>query len=112
MALRASSAGPREGTGFTKLHDRARRGQRRRGSLGRVPGTEASAMTLALVLAVALAGGSSFSKIDWSRGLSRDAFSQPERVIDALAIAPGARVADLGAGDGYFVGYLADAVGP
>jgi len=69
-------------------------------------------MTLALVLAVALAGGSSFSKIDWSRGLSRDAFSQPERVIDALAIAPGARVADLGAGDGYFVGYLADAVGP
>lgn len=68
-------------------------------------------MTFALVLAVVLAGDSSFARIDWSRGLSRDAFSQPERVIAALAIQPGARVADLGAGDGYFVGYLADAVG-
>lgn len=68
-------------------------------------------MRLAFVLAVALAGDSSFAKIDWSRGLSRDAFNQPEKVIAALAIEPGDRVADLGAGDGYFVGPLADAVG-
>jgi predicted methyltransferase len=64
-----------------------------------------------LVLAVALAAGSSFAKIDWSRGLSRDAFSQPEKVLAALAIEPGARVADLGAGDGYFTRPLAEAVG-
>lgn len=69
-------------------------------------------MPLALVLAVALSADSSFAKIDWSRGLSRDAFSQPEKVIAALAIEPGARVADLGAGDGYFVAPLAEAVGP
>jgi len=64
-----------------------------------------------LALALALAGTSSFAKIDWSRGLSRDAFSQPERVLAELAIGPGARVADLGAGDGYFAFRLADAVG-
>jgi predicted methyltransferase len=64
-----------------------------------------------LLLAVVLAGTSSWAKIDWSRGLSRDAFSQPERVLAALALAPGAWVADLGAGDGYFTFRLAEAVG-
>jgi arsenite methyltransferase len=66
---------------------------------------------VALVLAVALAGTWSVAKIDWSRGLSRDALSQPERVLEALAIAPGAQVADLGAGAGYFTLPLAGAVG-
>lgn len=65
----------------------------------------------ALVLAVALSADWSFAKIDWGRGLSRDAFSQPEKVLAALAIEPGARVADLGAGDGYFTRRLAEAVG-
>jgi ubiquinone/menaquinone biosynthesis C-methylase UbiE len=67
-----------------------------------------------LVLALVLGGAASSScaKVDWSRGLSRDALSQPERVLAELAIAPGARVADLGAGDGYFTFRLADAVGP
>jgi SAM-dependent methyltransferase len=65
----------------------------------------------ALLLAVALSADWSFAKIDWSRGLSRDAFSQPEKVLAALAIEPGARVADLGAGDGYFTRPLAEAVG-
>jgi len=66
----------------------------------------------ARALVLALAGHWSFAKIDWSQGLSRDAFSQPERVLAALAIEPGARVADLGAGDGYFTRPLAEAVGP
>jgi predicted methyltransferase len=66
----------------------------------------------ALALAVVLAGTSSCAKVDWSRAPSRDAFSQPEKVLAALAIAPGARVADVGAGDGYFTRPLADAVGP
>lgn len=42
---------------------------------------------------------------------SRDAWQKPKEVIEKLAIAPGARVADIGAGGGYFTWYLADAVG-
>jgi arsenite methyltransferase len=44
-------------------------------------------------------------------GFGRDSWQQPDRVIESLAIAPGARVADLGAGGGYFTWHLADAVG-
>jgi ubiquinone/menaquinone biosynthesis C-methylase UbiE len=33
---------------------------------------------------------------------SRDGWQQPERVLDALALAPDAVVADIGAGSGYF----------
>ena len=43
---------------------------------------------------------------------SRDAWQKPKEVIEKLAIIPGARVVDLGAGGGYFTWYLADAVGP
>ncbi|MEW6248240.1 MAG: methyltransferase domain-containing protein [Nitrospirota bacterium] len=43
---------------------------------------------------------------------SRDAWQQPKTVIQALSIAPGSRVADLGAGGGYFTWRLAEAVGP
>jgi ubiquinone/menaquinone biosynthesis C-methylase UbiE len=43
---------------------------------------------------------------------SRDEWQQPKAVIQALAIAPGTRVADLGAGGGYFTWPLAEAVGP
>ena len=43
---------------------------------------------------------------------TRDAWQQPETVIETLAIAPGATVADVGAGDGYFVPWLSRAVGP
>jgi predicted methyltransferase len=42
----------------------------------------------------------------------RDAWQQPERVVADLALVPGARVADLGAGGGYFTFHLARAVGP
>ena len=44
--------------------------------------------------------------------LGRGTWQRPDDVVTALAIAPGSRVADLGAGDGYFVPYLAAAVGP
>ena len=43
---------------------------------------------------------------------SRDAWQKPKEVIEKLAITPGSRVADLGAGGGYFTWYLARAVGP
>lgn len=38
----------------------------------------------------------------------RDAWQKPHEVIQALALAPGARVADLGAGTGYFSARLAN----
>ena len=43
---------------------------------------------------------------------SRDAWQKPKEVIQELSVAAGSRVADLGAGGGYFTWYLADAVGP
>lgn len=45
-------------------------------------------------------------------GPDRDAYQKPEQVMDALGIADGARVADLGAGGGYFTIRLARRVGP
>ena len=41
-----------------------------------------------------------------------DRWRQPERVIAALDLAAGQRVADVGAGSGYFTLHLARAVGP
>lgn len=43
---------------------------------------------------------------------SRDAWQQPEAVVESLAIRQGEEVADLGAGSGYFTVRLARAVGP
>jgi len=41
----------------------------------------------------------------------RDTWQKPQGVIEQLSIAPGSRVADLGAGGGYFTWHLAKAVG-
>jgi ubiquinone/menaquinone biosynthesis C-methylase UbiE len=43
---------------------------------------------------------------------ARDEWQQPQAVVQALKIMPGAFVADLGAGGGYFTFPLAQAVGP
>ncbi len=45
-------------------------------------------------------------------GPDRDEWQQPERIMDALGIADGAHVADLGAGGGWFTIRLAHRVGP
>lgn len=45
-------------------------------------------------------------------GPDRDEWQQPDRVMDALGIADGSRVADLGAGGGWFTTRLALRVGP
>ncbi len=45
-------------------------------------------------------------------GGGRDAWQQPDEVMRALAIAPGAHVADIGSGGGYFTFRFARAVGP
>src|SRR5690606_31358194 len=42
----------------------------------------------------------------------RDEWQQPERIMDALRIADGSRVADLGAGGGWFTVRLERRVGP
>lgn len=42
----------------------------------------------------------------------RDAYQQPDEVMRLLAVRPGERVADIGAGSGYFTLRLARAVGP
>jgi arsenite methyltransferase len=68
--------------------------------------------TVALLLAVALLGACTSLKRFAYEGSSRDDWQQPERVIAALGIRPGDRVADLGAGSGYFTERLARAVGP
>lgn len=43
---------------------------------------------------------------------ARDAWQQPEAVLDLMQIAPASTVADLGAGTGYFVLRLSQRVGP
>lgn len=43
---------------------------------------------------------------------ARDAWQRPAELVAALQIAPGATVADVGAGSGYFNRHLAAAVGP
>jgi ubiquinone/menaquinone biosynthesis C-methylase UbiE len=47
----------------------------------------------------------------YSGGSGRDRWQYPDRVIAALGLRPGQRVADLGAGGGYFTFRLARAVG-
>ena len=51
----------------------------------------------------------------WSRAWDdpeRDGWQDPQRVVDLLRLRPGMRVADIGAGTGYFNPFLSRAVGP
>ncbi len=41
----------------------------------------------------------------------RDRWQRPQEVMDALGVQPGSRVADIGAGEGYFTWHLAERVG-
>jgi ubiquinone/menaquinone biosynthesis C-methylase UbiE len=64
------------------------------------------------VLLLLLAGvGCAAAKRFAYEGIGRDDWQEPNAVIALLGIGPGDRVADLGAGDGYFTFRLADAVG-
>jgi len=72
------------------------------------------ALPLLLVLCLGLLGADCSSRLKgwaYERG-DRDAWQQPERVVAALALVPGQRVADLGSGAGYFTLRLARAVAP
>jgi ubiquinone/menaquinone biosynthesis C-methylase UbiE len=63
-------------------------------------------VTALLLLAPAL------TKMDYGSLFSRAAWQLPDRVLESLDIQAGDRVADIGAGDGYFTFRLARAVGP
>lgn len=67
---------------------------------------------IALVAVTALTQGCTALKRFSCEGVDRDSWQKPERVLEALDIRPGAEIADLGAGGGYFTFRLADAVGP
>lgn len=82
---------------------------------------QAGAALLVAALAVASAGaqqrtrhGRLFPPEDLGllEGPDRDAWQKPEQIMDALGIADGAAVADLGAGGGWFTIRLARRVGP
>ena len=64
------------------------------------------------LLVASLSGCAAWKRIAYDGFFGRDGWQQPERVVEVLEIRPGARVADLGAGGGYFTFRLADAVGP
>jgi arsenite methyltransferase len=66
---------------------------------------------VAAALSLVLGGGCAQCKKFAYEGFGRDRSQQPERVIAALGIKPGDRIADLGAGGAYFTFRFADAVG-
>jgi len=71
--------------------------------------------SVAVLGSLALATGCSIvSRTDVPRLLlsGRDGYQHPERVIEALALSEGDHVAEIGAGDGYWLPWLAEAVGP
>ena len=68
----------------------------------------AACTLLCLALLFGCAGAKRFAY----EGIGRDEWQKPEEVIRALELKPGDRVADLGAGSGYFTFRLARAVGP
>lgn len=67
---------------------------------------------LPLAILLSLVAGCTTVKRLMYEGWGRDSWQQPERVVRELDLRPGDRVADLGAGGGYFTFRLADAVGP
>ena len=64
----------------------------------------------AIAAALCLVGCSGVSKLDLTTP-GRGVWQRPADVVAALELSPGGSVADLGAGEGYFVAYLSDAVG-
>lgn len=66
-----------------------------------------------ITLVLTTVGCSGLAQIDVARVLTsgRDGWQYPERVIESLEIQPGDRVAEIGAGSGYWLPWLSEAVG-
>ena len=77
----------------------------------RVSASAAVVAATAVLLGVGCSGCA--SRVDWGALLTagRDGWQRPDRVVEALAILPGDRVAEIGAGDGYWLPWLSAAVG-
>lgn len=75
-------------------------------------GRRANPSLVAAVAGLSLISGCSSWKQFAYEGFGRDEWQQPDRVIEVLAIEPGSKIADLGAGSGYFTFDLAAATGP
>lgn len=71
-------------------------------------------VNVALIGLLTVSGCGAGSRVDFGRFITsgRDGYQQPEKVIDALALSAGAHVAEIGAGDGYWIPWLSAAVGP
>jgi arsenite methyltransferase len=69
-------------------------------------------ISVLLLLALTLLPGCTAFKQCAYEGSSRDGWQQTDAVVAALGLVPGARVADIGAGSGYFTRPLARAVAP
>lgn len=66
----------------------------------------------AVLLALGLPACGGVSRLDVRHVGERALWQRPQEVVRALGIEPGDRVAHLGSGDGYFLPYLSEAVGP
>lgn len=68
---------------------------------------------LALPLAGLATGCAPLAKVDYAGLITggRDGWQRPDAVIETLAIGEGDRVAEIGAGDGYWLKRLSEAVG-
>ena len=75
---------------------------------------QAIAQIGSLALLLATVACTPLAKTDVGRVLTsgRDGWQHPEQVVDALDVKHGDRVAEIGAGDGYWLAWLAEAVGP
>jgi ubiquinone/menaquinone biosynthesis C-methylase UbiE len=67
-------------------------------------------LALTLIAALPLLGCGAWKRFLYE-GFDRDSWQQPDRVIELLELPDAARIADVGAGGGYFTMKLADAVG-
>jgi predicted methyltransferase len=73
-----------------------------------------NAALLLLSLCLLSTGCSVLGKMEVGRVLAsgRDGWQLPERVVESLGLKPGDHVAEIGAGDGYWLPWLSAAVGP
>jgi len=66
---------------------------------------------VAAVLVAGIVAGPAFAQGTEQRGTKRDGWQKVDEIFSVMQVKPGAAVADIGAGDGFFTTRLAEAVG-